>query len=116
MIRFDLPTVIAYAGVMSCMMGLILGFIGRDRTASIEGLNFWAAATMVAGMGTLTRILLRNFTSDAVAIGAQNVCLILTAALFLAGSCEFFDHRFAAALSVVAGGCVRRSHGGVRLL
>lgn len=91
MIRFDLPTVIAYAGVMSCMMGLILGFIGRDRTASIKGLNFWAAATLVAGLGTLTRILLRNFTSDAVAIGAQNVCLILTAALFLAGTCEFFD-------------------------
>jgi diguanylate cyclase (GGDEF)-like protein len=90
-IRFDLPTVIAYAGVMSCMMGLILGFIGRDRTASITGLNFWAAATLVAGLGTLTRILLRNFTSDAVAIGAQNVCLILTAALFLAGTCEFFD-------------------------
>ena len=91
MIRFDLPTVIAYAGVMSCMMGLILGFIGRDRTAAIKGLNFWAAATLVAGLGTLTRILLRNFTSDAVAIGAQNVCLILTAALFLAGTCEFFD-------------------------
>lgn len=72
-------------------MGLILGFIGRDRTASIKGLNFWAAATLVAGLGTLTRILLRNFTSDAVAIGAQNVCLILTAALFLAGTCEFFD-------------------------
>jgi len=91
LIRFDLPTVIAYAGVMSCMMGLILGFIGRDRTAAIKGLNFWAAATLVAGLGTLTRILLRNFTSDAVAIGAQNVCLILTAALFLAGTCEFFD-------------------------
>ena len=91
MIRFDLPTVIAYAGVMSCRRGLILGFIGRDRTAAIKGLNFWAAATLVAGLGTLTRILLRNFTSDAVAIGAQNVCLILTAALFLAGTCEFFD-------------------------
>lgn len=72
-------------------MGLILGFIGRDRAVSIKGLNFWAAATLVAGVGTLTRILLRNFTSDAVAIGAQNVCLILTAALFLAGTCEFFD-------------------------
>lgn len=91
MIRFDLPTVVAYAGLMSCMMGLILGFIGRDRTAAIKGLNLWAAATLVAGLGTLTRILLRNFTSDAVAIGAQNVCLILTAALFLAGTCEFFD-------------------------
>jgi len=114
-IRFDLPTVIAYAGVMSCMMGLILGFIGRDRSTTIKGLNFWAAATLVAGLGTLTRVLLRNFTSDAVAIGAQNVCLILTAGLFLAGTCEFFDQplrrRFlwllvavsAAAMAVFAG-------------
>jgi diguanylate cyclase (GGDEF)-like protein len=91
MTRFDLPTVIAYTGLMACIMGLILHFLGKNYPTYIKGLSCWTAAPLVAGLATLTRLWLRIDFSDSVAIGAQNVCLILTAGLFLAGTCQFFE-------------------------
>ena len=91
MAPFDLPTVIAYAGVMSCMMGLILAFLAQTYPRSIRGLNLWAAGTLVTGLATLSRIWLRSVAADEVSIGAQNVCLILTAGLFLGGTMAFFE-------------------------
>ena len=91
MTRFDLPTVIAYSGLMACIMGLILHFLGKNYPTYIKGLRCWTAAPLVAGLATLTRLWLRSTFPDSVAIGAQNVCLIITAGLFLAGTCQFFE-------------------------
>jgi diguanylate cyclase (GGDEF)-like protein len=91
MTRFDLPTVIAYSGLMACIMGLILHCLGKNYPTYIRGLGCWTAAPLVAGLATLTRLWLRSDFSDSVAIGAQNVCLITTAGFFLAGTCQFFE-------------------------
>lgn len=89
--HFDLPTVVAYAGVMACLMGLILYFLGKKYPTSIKGFGCWTAATLVAGLATLARLWLRSAFPDNVAIGTQNVCLILTSGLFLMGTCQFFE-------------------------
>jgi diguanylate cyclase (GGDEF)-like protein len=72
-------------------MGIILGFLARAYPSSSKGLNLWASATFAVLFATVTQVWLRNITSDEVAIGAQNVFLIMTAGLFLAGSAEFFE-------------------------
>jgi diguanylate cyclase (GGDEF)-like protein len=91
MTRVDLPTVIAYTGLMACIMGLILHFLRANYPTYIKGLTYWTTAPLVAGLATLTRLWLRSVFSDNVAIGAQNICLIMTAGLFLAGTCQFFE-------------------------
>lgn len=89
--HFDLPTVVVYAGVMSCLMGMILYFLGKNYPESTNGFRCWTGATLVAGLATLSRLWLRSMFPDSVAIGAQNVCLIATAGLFLMGTCHFFE-------------------------
>ena len=88
--RVDLPTVILYAGVMACIMGLILYFLGKSYPSHIRGVSLLATAPLIAGLATLARIGLRSIAPDNIAIGAQNVCLIGTAGFFLAGMCQFF--------------------------
>lgn len=89
--HFDLPTVIAYTGLMACIIGLILHSLGKNYPTYIKGLKCWTIAPLVAGLATLARLGLRSTFPDSVAIGAQNVCLIMTAALFLMGACQFFE-------------------------
>lgn len=89
--HFDLPTVIAYTGVMACIMGIILHSLGKNYPTYIKGLKCWTIAPLVAGLSTLARLSLRSTFPDSIAIGAQNVFLIMTAALFFMGTCQFFE-------------------------
>ncbi|MBV8617718.1 MAG: GGDEF domain-containing protein [Curvibacter sp.] len=87
----NLPTVIAYAGVMSALMGVILMFLRWSYPANIRGFGDWAAATFVVLLAMGIRVWVTEFTPEPVSVGAQNVCLILTALLFLAGTSQFFE-------------------------
>ncbi|MDB5776755.1 MAG: hypothetical protein JWP38_2888 [Herbaspirillum sp.] len=89
--HFDLPTVIAYTGVMACIIGLILHSMGKNYPTYIKGLKCWTIAPLIAGLATAARLWLRSAFPDSVAIGAQNVCLITTSGLFLMGTCQFFE-------------------------
>jgi diguanylate cyclase (GGDEF)-like protein len=89
--HFDPSTVIAYTGVMACIIGLILHFLGKNYPAYIKGLKCWSIAPLVAGLAMIARLSLRSAFPDSVAIGAQNVCLIMTSGLFLMGACQFFE-------------------------
>jgi diguanylate cyclase (GGDEF)-like protein len=89
--HIDLPTIIAYTGLMACIIGLILHALGKHYPSHIKGLTCWTVAPMVAGLATAARLWLRTDFPDSVAIGAQNVLLITTSALFLAGTCQFFE-------------------------
>ncbi|MDB5992065.1 MAG: hypothetical protein JWQ10_3468 [Herbaspirillum sp.] len=89
--HFDLPTVIAYTGVMACIIGLILHSLGKNYPTYIKGLKCWTIAPLVAGLATLARLSLRGAFPDSIAIGAQNICLIMTSGLFLMGTCQFFE-------------------------
>src|SRR5450830_1157281 len=104
--HFDLPTVIAYTGLMACIIGLILHSLGKNYPTYIKGLKCWTTAPLVAGLATLARLGLRSAFPDSVAIGAQNVCLIMTSGLFLMGTCQFFERplprRFFPCLVVVS--------------
>jgi len=50
--RIDLPTVILYAGVMACIMGMILYFLGKNYPAYIRGIGFLSVAPLIAGCAT----------------------------------------------------------------
>src|ERR1700730_830153 len=89
--HFDLPTIIAYTGVMACIIGLILHSLGKNYPAYIKGLTCWTIAPLVAILATFARLSLRSVFPDSIAIGAQNVCLIMTAGLFLMGASQFFE-------------------------
>ncbi|GGH64499.1 hypothetical protein GCM10010975_31370 [Comamonas phosphati] len=90
--NLDLPTIIAYAGGMACIVGLILAVLGRSFPASIQGWGYWAGGALVGGgLGMLTRGWLRSMAPEDVAIAAQNICLIMTAGLFLVGTCRLFE-------------------------
>ena len=91
MYSVDLPTVIAYSGLMACIMGLILLFLAQSYPAYIRGIRSWAAAPLIASLAVFSRVWLRHVVPDAAAIGAQNVCLIASAGFFMAGTCEFFE-------------------------
>ena len=91
--HLDLPTIITYSGAMACVMGLILEFLRRSFPPAIQGWSAWMAGALVAGVGVTTRIWLRYVVPEDVAIAGQNVCLIMTAGLFLAGTCRLFAWR-----------------------
>lgn len=92
--NLDLPTIIAYAGGMACVVGLILAVLGRSFPADIQGWDYWAGGAVVAGgLGMLTRGWLRSVAPEDVAIAAQNICLIMTGGLFLMGTCRLFEWR-----------------------
>lgn len=92
--NLDLPTIVAYAGGMACVIGLILAVLGRSFPASIRGWGYWAGGAIVAGgLGMLARGWLRSVVPEDVAVAAQNICLIMTAGLFLTGTCALFEWR-----------------------
>jgi len=91
MAHFDLPTVITYSGLMACVMGLILLFLEKSYPAYVKGVSLWATGALIASLAVFSRVWLRSFVPDSVAIGAQNVCLMSTAVFFLGGVCKFFE-------------------------
>jgi diguanylate cyclase (GGDEF)-like protein len=85
----DVRTIVAITGVMACLMALVLHFQRRSYPASIQGLDHWTAAPLLAFCSTVF-FGLRGFIPDALSITAGNTLLFLAVGLQLSGTSRFF--------------------------
>ena len=85
----DVRTIVAITGVMACLMALVLHFQRRSYPASIQGLDHWTAAPLLA-FASVVFFGLRGIIPDALSITAGNTLLFLAVGVQLSGTSRFF--------------------------
>jgi diguanylate cyclase (GGDEF)-like protein len=85
----DVRTIVAITGVMACLMALVLHFQRRSYPASIQGLDHWTAAPLLAFASTVF-FGLRGIIPDVMSIMAGNALLFLAVGVQLSGTSRFF--------------------------
>ena len=89
--ELDLPTAIFCSGLTAFSVGLILLFLQSTYPKYIQGAASWSMGALLVGPTVISRIWMTEIVPSYVAVGAQNVCLIATASLFLSGTRQFFE-------------------------
>jgi len=91
----ELRTISGVTGVMGCLMALVMAFQRRSYPPSIHGLGHWTAAPLLAFASAIL-FTLRGMLPTLLSVGLANALMFASAALFLAGSCRFFERPLSA--------------------
>ena len=91
----ELRTISGVTGVMGCLMALIMAFQRRSYPPSIHGLGHWTAAPLLAFVSAIL-FALRGLLPPLLSAGLANALMFAAAAMFLAGSCRFFERPLSA--------------------
>jgi len=86
----DLRVFLLINGVMACLMAVVLCSQWRTYPKSIQGLDRWALAQLVAFVATLL-FGLQGMAPPLVSMAAANVLLVLAGALLLSGTARHFQ-------------------------
>lgn len=90
MSALDLRVFLLINGVMACLMAVVLCSQWRTYPKSIQGLDRWALAQLVAFVATLL-FGLQGMAPPLVSMAAANVLLVLAGALLLSGTARHFQ-------------------------